>query len=214
MNDQNSNGRRSGEPRDGDEFERLSPAEFARWRAALERATCGELPELGVDVDSSAEGPPEAEWREGWSVLSRALAEQDARGDRGPWAIGEWAAAVDREERAARRRVAWSLALSLSLVALFVGAFQWLDQRSQVAIDRMARDGESRRAAEVADAGGTPENSVDSSFEWDDELDERLEEAQESLVVLRAQWRGGDGSGEWLSERMESLRSEWEAESL
>jgi len=202
-----------------------SDGELQAWCAELSRLTpvAGSPRTEGAgeklaEVASHEMLADSAELRAGWDRLCQSLTQLDANWDERPFL-----ASLEREERAARHRIVWSLALSLSLAGMVIGAFVWLDARSQATVGQLVASGSLRPrelGRETAVAGSPTTNGAASSaaaqaaFGWDDGLDEQLNEVEESLVVLQSQWRGGASDGERLLERLESMRSEWEAETL
>lgn len=176
----------------------------------------GAGPGEAVDAVTPLDGEA-AEWRDAWSGFCRTLAASDAA-----WAPGPLLADLERRERAARRRVVWSLTLALSWTVLVLGACGWLE--------RLTRSG-TGRGREIATAtvpghsGGVPRSTptaenrtasgsvTDLPGAWNDELDDQLRAARESLVSLRSDWTGGDDLSA-LSQRLEELRGEWEEGSL
>jgi len=180
--------------------------ELESLREQLERAT-SRSPANECELDHET-----ASLRDGWVSWCESLAASDTA-----WDDRALVTAMAREERAARRAVWWSLAVALSMIGIVVGAFTWLDRRAQGTARHMAQVARAR--ALVAEAPGVSADGAKSTdnaetWAWNDELDEQLVAAQETLVLIRTTWVGPTDQVGLLSQRLEELRSEFADEAL
>jgi hypothetical protein len=145
------------------------------------------------------------ELREGWDALAECLEAVDAT-----WDEHSWVEALAGEERAARRSARWSLSLALSLSLIVLGACVWLDRLAFQGVEMLAQHHSHRVLVQDSAQPGTGGGgSTDNSWDWNDEIDQQLVEAHETLVAIRSDWNPSDRV-ELLSQRMQELQNEWD----
>lgn len=182
--------------------------ELERRLKQLEAAT-SRTPVLTCGVDRET-----AELRESWDAFAECLKAADAAWDEPGGKEGQWVEALVHEERLARRSIRWSFALALSLTLLVIGACVWLDRLAFQDAGMLAQNHSNRTlVAEQAWRNTADATPSAPAWDWDDDLDEQLVEASETLVAIRADWYPSDRV-DLLSRRMEELRNEWDGESL